>query len=722
MWMVILLLNGGYDMDRYEKLGGLDFFKLCAAFMVVAIHTSPLASFSCTADFVLTRILARVAVPYFLMVTGYFILPQYLFYESTDFRTLKHWIEKILILYIFSIVIYLPVNIYAGQFNEIKICDVIRSLFFDGTFYHLWYLPASVIGTLIICMMKRKFSYKGIVVISLVLYAIGLFGDSYNGFVVDYPIISLIYDILFSVFSYTRNGFFYAPIFLVMGALFAKIKLPKNSINVAALVILLPLMCLEGMLLHDLGVQRHDSMYIILLPCMFFLYSIFFSIKKQPKKILRVIATGIYLFHSLIIILLRFFAKVTNLESVVINNSLIHYSIVVVLSCVLSILFAKVIMFKHENIFHFGRAWIEINRENLCYNLAALQSLLPDDCKLMPVVKANAYGHGAVIIAKELNAYGIKVFCVASVLEAQELRKSGIKGDILILGYTEPKQFWLLRKYNLIQTVIDYSYASLLNQYGKKIRVHLKIDTGMHRLGIRSEKVEEIFHVFSLTNLIIEGVYTHLSNANAIASMDKEFTFSQGKEFYKVITELEKYKSVYPKMHIQSSYGVLNYPELSGDYARIGIAMYGVLSERKDIQYISIDLRPVLSIKARVALVKELFVGESVGYGLHYIAEQDRRIAVLTIGYADGIPRAYADNDGYVLINGMKAAIIGSICMDQTLIDVTDIPNVNQGDIAVIIGKSGEYELSAYDIAEQTGTITNEILSRLGGRLDRVIV
>ena len=377
---------------------------------------------------------------------------------------------------------------------------------------------------------------------------------------------------------------------------------------------------------------------------------------------------------------------------------------------------------RQKGAFHQGRAWIELNRENLYHNITTLQSLLHPDCKLMPAIKANAYGHGAILVAKELNSYGVKAFCVASVLEAEELRRNGIKGDILILGYTHPEQFSLLRKYNLVQTVVDHTYANLLNEYGKKLRVHLKIDTGMHRIGIRSEKMEEIFQIFSLKNLLIEGVYTHLCDTAANEPLDKEFTFSQGQKFYRIITQLQKCKNVYPKIHLQSSYGIFNYPELSGHYARVGIALYGVLSERRDTQGISADLRPVLSVKARVALVKELFAGEAAGYGLHYIAEQDRKIAVLTIGYADGIPRSYADSAGYVLINGKKALIIGYICMDQTLVDVTDIPDVKQGDIAVIIGKSGKYEISVYDMAERMGTITNEVLSGLSGRLNRIIV
>ncbi len=169
-------------------------------------------------------------------------------------------------------------------------------------------------------------------------------------------------------------------------------------------------------------------------------------------------------------------------------------------------------------------------------------------------------------------------------------------------------------------------------------------------------------------------------------------------------------------------YGLLNYPELSGDYARIGIALYGVLSNRRDMENQRISLKPILSVKTRVALVKNMCKGESAGYGQQFKAEQNRRIAVLAIGYADGLPRALSCGVGKVLINGKKAPVIGCICMDQTLVDVTDIPNVKQGDVAVIIGKSGEQEITAYDLAEQTGTITNEILSRLGSRLERTLL
>lgn len=367
-----------------------------------------------------------------------------------------------------------------------------------------------------------------------------------------------------------------------------------------------------------------------------------------------------------------------------------------------------------------GRAWIELNREYLRRNVTVLSGKMPDGCQLMAAVKANAYGHGAVLVARELNACGVRAFCVATVCEGRRLRKKGIQGEILILGYTHPDDFWLLRRYDLIQTVFDASYAELLDGYGKEIKVHVKIDSGMHRLGERSEKIEEIRRIFCLENLLIEGIYTHLCVANTTFPGDREFTLSQARAFYALISQL-KQEGFCPKIHLQASYGLLNYPELSGDYVRAGIALYGVLSSRTDAEQISTGLSPVLSLKARVAMVKELYRGEGAGYGLEYVADRDQKIAVLTIGYADGFPRSLSNGRGYVAINGKKAPVTGCVCMDMTLVDVTDIPDVKQGDTAVIIGRSETCEISVYDLAEREDTITNEILSRLGNRLIRII-
>ena len=244
----------------------------------------------------------------------------------------------------------------------------------------------------------------------------------------------------------------------------------------------------------------------------------------------------------------------------------------------------------------------------------------------------------------------------------------------------------------------------------------------MHRLGIPADQKEEIARVFNYRNLVITGIYTHLCAADVRTAEQEKFTLGQVAAFDRVICDLNKRGLNCGKIHLLSSDGLLQYPELAGDYARIGIALYGVLSQGTDWGNCRIDLRPVLSVKARVSLVKDLYAGETAGYGLGYVAESNRKIAVLSIGYADGIPRTLSCGKGRVLIAGSEAPMIGLICMDQMLVDVTDISDVAVGDVAVLIGMSGNRQIFACDLAEQAGTITNEILSRLGVRLDRIIV
>lgn len=368
------------------------------------------------------------------------------------------------------------------------------------------------------------------------------------------------------------------------------------------------------------------------------------------------------------------------------------------------------------------RAWIELDMENLRHNLRILRGHIPACCQLMPAVKADAYGHGAVEIARELNAVGIRAFCVASADEGVRLRRHGIQGDILVLGYTHPNYFEGLIKFNLTQTVVDAGYAQQLNNYGRQINVHLKIDTGMHRLGVRSEKEDEILQIFACKNLRVTGIYTHLCADNAGRLTSCAYTQGQIDRFYAVLARIEAQGFKRPKTHIQSSYGVFDQPDLSCDYARTGIAIYGMLSSSADTESYHTGLRPVLSLKARVSTVKSLYAGETAGYGLAFTAPSDMKMAVLSIGYADGIPRSLSCGVGHVLINGQKAPVAGRVCMDQMLVDISGIDGVKQGDTAVIIGVSGEAEITACDIAEQSGTIANEILSRLGRRLERLVL
>ena len=363
-----------------------------------------------------------------------------------------------------------------------------------------------------------------------------------------------------------------------------------------------------------------------------------------------------------------------------------------------------------------GRAWIELDRTALRHNTAYLRGLLPPGCALMPAVKANAYGHGAVPIARELNALGVDAFCVASAEEGAELRENGVTGRILVLGYTHPACLPLLEEYRLTQTVVDAAYARELERYGRPLEVQLKLDTGMHRLGERCGHLTALQAVFAVPNLHVTGAYTHLC-----AGGDRAFTLAQGRAFRDTVERLRARGCAIPSAHILASEGLLRYPELGGDYARVGIALYGTLETREDLEHFGGGLRPVLSLKTRITLVKEVYRGEGAGYALRFRAERDSRLAAAAIGYGDGLPGALGCGAGEALVNGVRVPVAGRVCMDQVLLDVTDVPRVSPGDTAVFIGRDGGEEITAADVAGRTGTIANEILSRLGARLSRIV-
>lgn len=369
-----------------------------------------------------------------------------------------------------------------------------------------------------------------------------------------------------------------------------------------------------------------------------------------------------------------------------------------------------------------SRSWIEINLENLKYNANILRSLMPSGCEMMAVVKANAYGHGAIKVSRCMNEIGVKAFAVATIDEGIALRKSGIRGDILVLGYTDITRAAQLKHYRLVQTVINYDYAIMLSNCRKSIEVHIKIDTGMHRLGICAEDIDKIAEVFQLKGLKVSGIYTHLCVADSLSAEAVQYTRCQIERFYYLLEQLEERRITLPKIHIQSSYGLLNYPGLHCDYARIGIALYGSLSTMGDRTKLQTQLHPVLALKARIAMIREVSAGEGVGYGRDFHIERDSRIAVLPIGYADGLPRNLSEGSGRVLVHGIHVPMIGRICMDQLLIDITDIPEVKQGDIATLIGIDGDEEIPAVKVADNTGSITNELFSRLGTRMERVYI
>lgn len=705
-------------MTKQETYSGIDYFRMIAAVLIVAIHTSPLASFSATGDFIFTRIIARVAVPFFLVTSGFFLISRY----SYNADKLRKFIKKTALIYAAAIVIYIPINIYNGYFSEDNLLPkIIKDIVFDGTLYHLWYLPAAIVGAVIAWYLVKQWAYRKAFAVTLVLYIVGLFGDSYYGIAENIPSLNSFYHLIFQVSDYTMNGIFFAPIFFVLGGYLSdnkdKLSFKKSIIGFTTCF---SLMFAEALTLHRFELQRHDSMYVFLLPSICFLFYFLMHFKGKNRAQLRTISLIIYIIHPFVIVLIRLFAKITHLQNALVENSLIHYLLVCIISAGLGLVLTAIWNIykpkKHNT--DKDRAYLEIDLKNLEHNVRVLKNAMPPHCELMAVAKAECYGHGMYGTTVYLNQIGVSAFAVATIDEGIRLRKYGISGEILIMGYTSPMRAKELCKYKLTQTLIDYEYSLRLDEQGYKVTAHIKVDTGMHRLGFDADDTKEIVTAFSLKNIEITGIFTHLCSADSRAEEDVDFTRKQIGKFYNSLDNLRKSGIRIPKVHIQSSYGLLNYPEIKSDYVRAGIALYGVLSSPNDETKLKLDLRPVLSLKARVVLLRKIRKGETVGYSRAFTASRDSLIAILPIGYADGFPRNLSCGKSIVLICGQKAPIIGKICMDQLAVDVTDISNIKIGSIATLIGKDENDEIAAPTVAENSESITNELLSRMGRRLN----
>ena len=696
--------------ERYDT--GIDWLRLAAAILVIAIHTSPLADFSETGDFILTRILARIAVPFFFITSGYFLLSRY---HDSD-RKFRHFLKKTGWIYGASILLYLPLNFRNGYFSQSQLLpELLKDLIFDGTMYHLWYLPASMLGMLIAWKLVEKLDFSKGLVMALLLYLVGLFGDSYYVVVEKLPLLKAFYDRLFELFDYTRNGLFFAPVFLMLGGFIADERRKLSSVEAGVgFLISLGLLLAEALILHRHGFQRHDSMYVFLLPAMYFLFHLVLLWKGRRIPLLRPASLVVYLIHPLVI------AAVWRFSS---QNSLFHFGLVCLLSLLFSFAMAALWLrfsFKKPHNPEKDRAYIELNLANLTHNVSVLKAALPANAELMGVVKREAYGHGSYAVATHLEKTGVKAFAVATIDEGIALRRYGIRGEILILGFTDVRRAKELKTYRLTQTLIDFPYAEKLNRQKIPVSVHIAIDSGMHRLGLDTDDLEGVQKLFQMKHLHIQGIFTHLCCADSRKPEDISFTRKQIRSFYGLISHMETAGLPIPKIHLQSSYGLLNYPDLPCDYVRAGISLYGVFSSPDDRTLLQPKLRPVLALKAKVVLIREISRGETVGYGRTFRAERNSRIAILPIGYGDGLPRNLSGK-AMVRISTHLLPVIGRICMDQLAIDLTGADDVSVGDTAILIDNAENSPLLAPNVAALSGSISNELLCRLGARLPVVI-
>lgn len=683
---------------RAERGAALDWARLGAAVLVVCNHTSPLSSLSGSGDFFLTRVLARLAVPLFMMISGYFL-------EQSGWKSARHLLKKTAVLYGAAAALYLPLNLYAGQLTP----DFFRKMLTDGTFYHLWYFPALLLGVPI-AKQLRCLGFREALPAAGMLYLMGLGGDSYYGLALQLPGAESLYGGVFHVFSYTRNGLFYAPLFLLLGA--AEPRFSRRLAPVGTLAGL-ALMTAEAFWLRSMGVQRHDSMYLVLPLVMTCLFAWLLEINGGQRRELRTLSALVYLLHPWCIVLVRGVAGALGWDRWLVENSLLYFAAVILLSSALS---GLLLALRPRPLRPTARAWREIDLDALTHNAAVLQKCLPPGQELMAVVKADAYGHGAVKTACCLQKSGVHAFAVACLGEGIALRKAGIRGMILILGYTTPEEVPLLRRWRLIQTVADEAHGHALAAQGRPVFVHLALDTGMHRLGVPAGDREALARLFREKNLRIQGVFSHLCVSDSLEDGDENYTRGQLETFYKAVDWLRAAGYDPGAIHIQSSYGLLNLPPQPCRYLRAGIILYGVPSDGA-LTASWPDLRPVLSLRARVASVRHLEPGEGAGYGLAFRAERDTVLAVVTIGYGDGLPGQLSQTGGEALIRGRRCPMVGRMCMDQLFLDVTDLPEIRSGDVVTLIGRDNGQEIRAQELADRCGTITNEILSRLGRRL-----
>lgn len=369
------------------------------------------------------------------------------------------------------------------------------------------------------------------------------------------------------------------------------------------------------------------------------------------------------------------------------------------------------------------RAWVEINQAALHHNVQQLKALLAPQTHLMAVVKADAYGHGAVTVARTALRAGATWLGVATVPEGIELREAGLEAPILLMGATNmPEQIRAIAHWQLQPTIGTPKQALVFAEtldaadLSEPLPVHLKLDTGMSRLGTPwQQAVEFIQLVQGLPQLRIASVYSHLATAD---DPDPTMMQHQHQRFQQAIAQLHKSGYVPPRLHIANSAATLADPSLHYDLVRVGLALYG-LYPAPHLQPAA-ELRPVMQVKARITQVKTIPAGTGVSYGHQFKAQQQTRIAVVGIGYADGIPRNLS-NQLRVLVRGQWIDQIGAITMDQLMLDVTAIPDLQEGEVVTLLGQQGNRRIGAEDWANRLGTISWEILCGFKHRLPRII-
>ena len=371
----------------------------------------------------------------------------------------------------------------------------------------------------------------------------------------------------------------------------------------------------------------------------------------------------------------------------------------------------------------YSRVYAKIDLDAVAWNMEQMKKNLKEGTEMVAVIKTDGYGHGAVQVASMLESYDyVWGYAVATLDEAVVLRAAEIQKPILVLGCIFPDQYWEMLKYEIRMNVYTKEMAEAISalavEKGEQAYVHIKLDTGMARLGFSAEESSiEIKEIAELPNLVLEGVFTHFAKAD---EEDKTFTMMQLEKFEWMTQRLEEEGVTFPYVHASNSAGIIDVRRADYNLVRAGIAIYG-LYPSEEVDKEKVQLKPALSLKSHIAFVKDIPAGTPVSYGGDFVSEHQMRIATIPIGYGDGYPRSLSDT-GYVLIRGKKAPIIGRICMDQFMVDVSDIPEVKFGDKVTLIGRDQEEYLPVEKLSELSGRFNYEFVCDLGKRIPRVYV
>ncbi len=372
----------------------------------------------------------------------------------------------------------------------------------------------------------------------------------------------------------------------------------------------------------------------------------------------------------------------------------------------------------------YSRVYAQIDLDNILHNIQQMQNNINEGTKIMGVIKTDAYGHGAVPIGRELERLGVVWgYATATVEEAEILRRNGLRKPVLVLGASFSEHFGALAKEGIRATVFSLQQARQMETYAResehKIFVHIKIDTGMSRLGfqVTKEAADEIAQIAKMPHIVVEGMFTHFAKSD---EKDKTMAREQLGKFQEMREMLEQRGLSVPMLHCANSAAIIDMPDTGMDMVRAGISLYGMWPSA-EVQKEHVDLQPVLSLKSRIVFLKELEAGRTISYGADYKTTGRQRIATIPVGYGDGYPRSLSGK-GYVLIHGKRAPICGRICMDQFMVDVTHIPKAKEGDTVVLVGRDGEETITMEEIGELSGRFNYEFACDLGKRIPRVYV